>query len=56
MVARLVGEGLTDQQLAFRLRRSPHTVNHHLRNIFRKPGIGSRVGLARPTHLWAPVL
>lgn len=54
MVARLVSEGLTNQQVAFRLRRSPHTVNYHLRNIFRKLGIGSRVELARHTHLWAP--
>ncbi|MFF3988460.1 LuxR family transcriptional regulator [Streptomyces sp. NPDC001797] len=53
-VARLVGEGLTNQQVAFRLRRSPHTINYHLRNIFRKLGISSRVELARHTHGWAP--
>ncbi|MDF3302114.1 helix-turn-helix domain-containing protein [Streptomyces tropicalis] len=51
-VARLVGEGLTNQQVALRLRRSPHTVNYHLRNIFRKLDIGSRVELARQAHLW----
>ncbi|MEU9170259.1 LuxR C-terminal-related transcriptional regulator [Streptomyces sp. NPDC048420] len=50
-VARLVSEGLTNQQVAFRLRRSPHTVNYHLRNIFRKLAIGSRVELARHTRL-----
>ncbi|MHC3469499.1 LuxR C-terminal-related transcriptional regulator [Streptomyces sp. 7R007] len=54
-VARLVGEGLTNQQVALRLRRSPHTVNYHLRNIFRKLGIGSRVELARHAHLWESV-
>ncbi|MGW0831787.1 helix-turn-helix transcriptional regulator [Streptomyces prunicolor] len=53
-VARLVGEGLTNQQVAFRLRRSPHTVNYHLRNIFRKLGLSSRVELARHAHLWMP--
>ncbi|MGW5307417.1 LuxR C-terminal-related transcriptional regulator [Streptomyces griseoluteus] len=53
-VAQLVGEGLTNQQVAFRLRRSPHTINYHLRNIFRKLGIRSRVELARHTHRWTP--
>jgi DNA-binding CsgD family transcriptional regulator len=51
-VARLVSEGLTNQQVALRLGRSPHTVNYHLRNIFRKLGIGSRVELARHAHIW----
>ena len=46
-IAGLVGSGLTNQQVARRLYLSPHTVNYHLRTIFRKLGIGSRVELAR---------
>lgn len=46
-IAGLVGSGLTNQQVARRLYLSPHTVNYHLRTIFRKLGIVSRVELAR---------
>nr|WP_223242870.1 helix-turn-helix transcriptional regulator [Streptomyces sp. CBMA123] len=52
-VAHLVSQGLTNQQVASRIHRSPHTVNYHLRNIFRKVGLSSRVDLARHAHLWA---
>jgi DNA-binding CsgD family transcriptional regulator len=45
-VATLVGAGLTNQQIADRLYLSPHTVNYHLRNIFRQLAIHSRVELA----------
>ena len=45
-IARLVGRALTNQQIATRIGRSRHTVNYHLRQIFRKLGIGSRVELA----------
>jgi len=45
-VAALVGQALTNQQIARRLRISPHTVNFHLRQIFRKLAIRSRVHLA----------
>ncbi|MFI9360317.1 LuxR C-terminal-related transcriptional regulator [Kitasatospora sp. NPDC053057] len=51
-VAHLVSQGLTNQQVASRIHRSPHTVNYHLRNIFRKVGLSSRVELARHAHLW----
>ncbi|MFG1996920.1 LuxR C-terminal-related transcriptional regulator [Actinoplanes sp. NPDC048988] len=44
-VAELVGLALTNQQIAGRLGRSPHTVNYHLRQIFRKFGLASRVEL-----------
>ncbi|MFD9947496.1 LuxR C-terminal-related transcriptional regulator [Nonomuraea sp. NPDC059023] len=44
-VARLAGQGLTNQQIASRVSRSPHTVNYHLRRIFRKLGIRSRIEL-----------
>ena len=47
VVARLVVQGLTNQQIAKRIRCSPETVKFHLRNIFRKLGIGSRVEIAR---------
>jgi DNA-binding CsgD family transcriptional regulator len=46
-VARLVAEGLTNREVAERLFVSPHTVNSHLRHVFAKLGINSRVELAR---------
>ncbi|MEV7090456.1 helix-turn-helix transcriptional regulator [Streptomyces sp. NPDC093085] len=45
-VAGLAREGLSNQQIAGRLFISPHTVDFHLRRIFRKLGIRSRVQLA----------
>lgn len=44
-IAELVGKALTNQQIAGRLGRSPHTVNFHLRQVFRKLHIVSRVEL-----------
>jgi DNA-binding CsgD family transcriptional regulator len=49
-VARLVAEGLTNREVAERLFVSPHTVNSHLRHVFTKLGINSRVELARLAH------
>jgi DNA-binding CsgD family transcriptional regulator len=46
-VVRLVAEGLTNREVAERLFVSPHTVNSHLRHVFAKLGINSRVELAR---------
>ncbi|MEY9928567.1 DNA-binding CsgD family transcriptional regulator [Catenulispora sp. GP43] len=46
-VAKLVAEGLTNREVAERLYLSPHTVNSHLRHVFAKLGIKSRVELAR---------
>ena len=43
----LAGQALTNQQMAHRLFISPHTVNYHLRQVFRKLAIDSRVSLAR---------
>jgi DNA-binding CsgD family transcriptional regulator len=43
----MVSDALTNQQIARRLSLSPHTVNYHLRQIFQKLGINSRVQLAR---------
>jgi DNA-binding CsgD family transcriptional regulator len=45
-VSRLVAEGLTNKEVAERLFVSPHTVNSHLRHVFSKLGINSRVELA----------
>ncbi|MFF7371549.1 helix-turn-helix transcriptional regulator [Streptomyces tricolor] len=44
-IARHVARGLTNQQVARELELSPHTVNYHLRNVFRKLAITTRVRL-----------
>lgn len=46
-VARLVAQGATNRQVAEQLFLSGHTVNTHLRHIFTKWDINSRVDLAR---------
>ncbi|WP_426503053.1 DNA-binding response regulator [Dactylosporangium sp. McL0621] len=46
-VAMLAGRALTNQQIARRLGISMHTVNFHLRQIFRKLSVSSRVDLSR---------
>jgi DNA-binding CsgD family transcriptional regulator len=50
IVAGLVAEGLTNRDVAARLFLSRHTVDFHLRQIFRKLDIRSRVELARLTE------
>src|SRR5262249_58567315 len=45
-VADLVAAGLTNRQVAARLFVSPHTVAFHLRHIYRKLEVTSRVELA----------
>ena len=45
--AALVAEGLSNQQVAMRMFLSRHTVDFHLRHIFRKLRIASRVALTR---------
>lgn len=46
-VARLVAQDLTNREVAEQLFVSPHTVSSHLRSIFAKLNINSRLALAR---------
>jgi DNA-binding CsgD family transcriptional regulator len=45
-VSILVADGLTNREVARRLHVSPHTVNTHLRHVFRKLNVSNRAGLA----------
>ena len=54
-IVRLVAAGLTNGQIASRVNLSPHTVNFHLRKIFRKLGVSSRTELVGThLHLFGP--
>jgi DNA-binding CsgD family transcriptional regulator len=46
-VVELVARGATNREVADQLYLSPHTVNAHLRHIYSKLEIRSRVELAR---------
>jgi DNA-binding CsgD family transcriptional regulator len=46
-VAELVARGMTNKQAGRRLFLSRHTVDYHLRRVFKKLGLNSRVELAR---------
>jgi DNA-binding CsgD family transcriptional regulator len=46
-VIRVITAGCTNRQAAARLCLSPHTVNSHLRHVYTKLGINSRVELVR---------
>jgi DNA-binding NarL/FixJ family response regulator len=41
-VFQLLIEGLSIREIALRLSNSPHTINQHLRSIYRKLGVASR--------------
>jgi DNA-binding CsgD family transcriptional regulator len=43
----MAAEGATNREIADRLLLSPRTIDHHLRNVFTRLGIRSRVELAR---------
>jgi DNA-binding CsgD family transcriptional regulator len=47
LIARLVAEGATNREVAAQLFLSPRTVDHHMRNIFSRLGIRSRIELAK---------
>ncbi|MEV8371108.1 BREX system ATP-binding domain-containing protein [Kribbella sp. NPDC056861] len=46
-IAELVAAGMTNREAAERLLLSPHTISFHLRKIYRKLGIVSRIELTR---------
>jgi DNA-binding CsgD family transcriptional regulator len=54
-VARLVAQGLTNREAAQRLFVSHHTVSGHLRSVFTKLGVNSRVALTRQIGLHSGV-
>ncbi len=50
-IVQLIAEGMTNKQIARRLEISPHTVNYHLKKLFRKAGVNSRIALLREVRL-----
>lgn len=52
-IAYLVSVGLTNHQIAKRVHLSAHTVNYHLRKVYRKLGVNTRVELARRAAIYS---
>nr|WP_240982004.1 MULTISPECIES: helix-turn-helix transcriptional regulator [unclassified Streptomyces] len=46
LIARLAAQGATNQEIADRLTLSPRTIDHHLRNVYARLQIRSRVQLS----------
>lgn len=51
-IVRLVARGATNQEVADHLSLSPRTVDHHLRGVFARLGIRSRVELPGVVDAW----
>lgn len=49
-VARLVGDGLSNKEIADRMDLSENTIKVHLRNVFQKTGVRSRNRLTAQIH------
>jgi DNA-binding NarL/FixJ family response regulator len=49
-VIRLVGQGLSNKEIAYQLSISDSTVRHHMTNIFDKVGVANRQNLLIHTH------
>ncbi|MFO0699144.1 MAG: response regulator transcription factor [Nitrospira sp.] len=54
-VIRLVGQGLSNKDIAYRLSISGSTVRHHLTNIFDKLGVSNRQNLLIQTHQYRAI-
>jgi DNA-binding CsgD family transcriptional regulator len=52
-VAELVSLGLTNREIGHQMFLSRHTVDDHLRHIFAKLGINTRVQLERYERVWS---
>lgn len=47
LIARMAADGATNREIAARLLLSPRTIDHHLRGVFARLGIRSRIELVR---------